>query len=94
MSGRNRKKIKQHLLKKLGNKCYYCKCEMDTVNTYTERGMSLEHLYCRGDIRRWCNHKERSLVLACRRCNSIRPNPVTIAWQQIKIDMIDIRDLI
>lgn len=79
MNTKQKHRKKAALFNEQEGMCFYCKKKM--LLTRQDRNMpynaaTFEHLYCKGDLRRWCTNKnkERKVVLACYKCNSTRPN--------------------
>lgn len=86
------------LYKEQGGFCYYCKKKMRLNEKggtkITDRTATIEHLYCKGDLRRLCVSPEKKHVLACHKCNSTRLNDFA-KYNFIYIDKdFDIRDLL
>lgn len=67
------KKRKARLFETQSGLCYYCGIKMSMDNYPNSNFATIEHLYCRGDIRRLCQ-KKLGIVLACKKCNCERPN--------------------
>ena len=93
---KHRKKAK--LFNEQEGVCFYCKKKMllTKEDRYTPYNTAtFEHIYCKGDLRRWCKNKEKKVVLACYKCNSTRPNNFKYEYdKKEECEIFDIRKLL
>lgn len=101
MSRKQKKQKRPPLIKRLYHeqkgRCYYCNnvCILSYVEGCEGNRATKEHLYPKGDIRRWLFPDNTAVVMACYNCNHERGK----AWgdilnKYVKVEEINILNFI
>jgi hypothetical protein len=74
---RQYRSLRKKLLLQGKSKCHYCQIEVSTVQRRSKTPVhdtcaTIEHLYPKGDIRRYLSGSKDNVVLACYKCNQER----------------------